>query len=112
MDSLLELCAASFLAKRIPSCEQLQYTAVLELRAGGDVLDALRVRFGVQSLTQQADTWRQNGRRLFLFGYGDDAVYPDTISPPANKSFYLQRMRTSKSLGFNFVRVRILNLGI
>ena len=51
------------------SCEQVQYTAVLELRAGGDVLDALRVRFGVQSLTQQADTWRQNGRRLFLFGY-------------------------------------------
>ena len=36
--------------------------------------------------------------------YGDDAIYPMTIAPPTNFSFYLERLKLAKSFGFNYVR--------
>src|SRR5574340_1149070 len=45
-----------------------------------------------------------NGKKVMLSGYGDDLVFPDTMLPPADKEFYLKRLRLAKSLGFNNVR--------
>lgn len=45
-----------------------------------------------------------NGEPIFLRGYGDDCVYPNTIAPPADKEEYYRRFRIAKDYGFNYVR--------
>ena len=39
-----------------------------------------------------------------VVGYGDDAIYPMSVSPPVNFSFYKERLQFARSLGMNFVR--------
>ena len=81
------------------------YSAVLTLYRGASALDSVVVQFGIQDLRRDGHTWRLNGARLFLRGYGDDSIYPETGCPPANKTFFLERLAVPKSLGFNFVRL-------
>lgn len=41
----------------------------------------------------------------FAFDHaGDDSIYPATVAPPVNFSFYKHRLQVAKSLGFNYVR--------
>ena len=44
------------------------------------------------------------GHRLFLAGYGDDAIYPETVSAPREKSAYEAKLQFAHEHGFNFVR--------
>jgi hypothetical protein len=48
--------------------------------------------------------WKLNGAYQYLFGYGDDSIYPATIYEPVNKSFYAERLKLTRGLGFNWVR--------
>lgn len=81
------------------------YTAVLTLRDGdGTERDRVRDRFGVRSIELRDTDFYVNGVKYYLAGYGDDCVYPDTIAPPADKDFYVERLRVAKSYGFNYVR--------
>ncbi|MCL4217234.1 MAG: hypothetical protein KJ052_09565, partial [Candidatus Hydrogenedentes bacterium] len=81
------------------------YTAhVTLLDAAGNALDQSETRFGVRSIEIRGTDFYVNGIKYFLAGYGDDCVYPDPIAPPADKAFYIERLKTAKSYGFNFVR--------
>ena len=58
------------------------YVAVVTLRTGGDVAST---RFGVRTIGRDGHKFMLNGLRLFLNGFGDDAIYPLTVSPPRDK---------------------------
>ena len=45
-----------------------------------------------------------NNRPLYIHGYGDDSVYPDTLSAPVTYDFYKLRTKKMHDLGFNYVR--------
>lgn len=74
------------------------------LGGGAAVLDTATTRFGVRTIVTDGYKFMLNGRRVFLTGFGDDAIYPRTVSPPRNKSFYEKKVGVVRSLGFNFVR--------
>jgi hypothetical protein len=80
------------------------YRARLELCKGEHPIDAEECRFGIRQI--ETDGWRfkLNGHRLFLRGYGDDAVYPETMAAPSDKRVYLKRLSITRSFGFNYVR--------
>jgi len=45
-----------------------------------------------------------NDKPIFLCGYGDDCIYPNTIAPPADKEEYRRRFKVVKDYGFNYAR--------
>lgn len=80
------------------------HRARLTLLDGNRTVDVVETRFGMRSIEIRGTDFHVNGTKYYLNGYGDDAVYPDTIAPPSDKQFYLDRLRVAKSYGFNFVR--------
>ena len=88
------------------------YRAVVTLHttsdadAGGDsAVDVTSTRFGVRTITTDGKySFLLNGQRVFLAGYGDDAIYPLTVSPPRTKDPYEKKVKLAHELGFNFVR--------
>jgi hypothetical protein len=45
-----------------------------------------------------------NGKPIFLRGYGDDCIFPNTIAPPADREEYRRRLQVVKDYGFNYAR--------
>lgn len=82
----------------------LLHRARLTLLAGDRPVDAVETRFGMRSIEIRGTDFYVNGTKYYLNGYGDDAVYPETIAPPSDKQFYLDRLKVAKSYGFNYVR--------
>ncbi len=80
------------------------YDVTIELVANGRTLDSVSTRTGFRDIAVRGSDIYLNGDRIFLRGYGDDACYPLTVSPPADKRFWLERFRIAKAYGFNFVR--------
>lgn len=81
------------------------YTIYLSILSGdGNILDRIPCRTGFREIVIDGYSFILNGKRLFLRGYGDDSVFPDTIAWPSDKEYYLERLRLKKSYGFNFVR--------
>lgn len=72
--------------------------------ADGARVDSVDTRFGIREFNVQGQDIFLNGEKLFLRGYGDDALYPQTVCPPADKASYRKFLQTAKSFGFNFVR--------
>ena len=90
-----------------PEDRNLYYAVVsIHATAGVDsVLDTVTTRFGVRTITTDGKyQFLLNGQRVFLAGYGDDAIYPLTVSPPRTKAPYEQKVKLAHELGFNFVR--------
>ncbi|MBI5091751.1 MAG: hypothetical protein HZB26_04820 [Candidatus Hydrogenedentes bacterium] len=87
-----------------PESPYLYAAELTLLDASGNALDRVRDRFGVRSIELCGTDFLVNGVKYYLAGYGDDCVYPDTIAPPADKQFYIDRLRVAKSYGFNYVR--------
>ena len=70
-----------------------QYTVVISLfDTRGRVLDTQVVTIGLRKLERVGYHFKLNGGWLWLHGYGDDAIYPWTVSPPLNFSFYRTRL--------------------
>ncbi|MBM4038757.1 MAG: hypothetical protein FJ290_09600 [Planctomycetes bacterium] len=80
------------------------YTARLSLVRGEEVLDSVDARFGLRVIEIKGPHILLNGKRVFLHGYGDDCVYPETMAAPSDKAVYLKRLKLIKSYGFNYVR--------
>jgi beta-galactosidase len=80
------------------------YTVDVRLYKEGVELDKVSSRFGLRELTTDGNRFLLNGRPIFLRGFGDDCVFPNTIAPPADKSVYLARLKTAKEYGFNYIR--------
>lgn len=80
------------------------YTAHLSLRQNGKVLDRVKARFGLRTIEFRGTDILVNGKKVFLRGYGDDCVYPETMFGPSDKEYHLKRLKTAKSYGFDYVR--------
>lgn len=80
------------------------YTARMSLLKGDAVVDSIATRFGMRTIQIRGPFFYLNGTKLFLRGYGDDNVYPETLFPPSDKNYYLRRLRLVKEYGFNHVR--------
>ncbi len=81
------------------------HRARLTLLQGKQPVDAVESRFGMRNIEIRGTSFYVNGAKYFLNGYGDDAVYADTIAPPADKQFYIDRLKVAKNYGFNYVRL-------
>ena len=82
-----------------PSSPHL-YTARTSL-AG---LDLGSTRFGMGEPKVERGRFLLNGQPIFLRGYGDDCIFPNTIAPPADRAEYRRRLQIVKDYGFNYAR--------
>jgi hypothetical protein len=80
------------------------YTARVRLLAGGAVMDEKTVRFGMREFKVAGRQFLLNGRPIFLRGYGDDCIFPNTICPSSDKEELRARLARAREYGFNFVR--------
>jgi hypothetical protein len=80
------------------------YTARVRLLSDGAVLDERTVRFGMRELKVAGGKFLLNGRPIFLRGYGDDCIFPNTICPPVDKKELRARLARAREYGFNYVR--------
>src|SRR6185503_13975252 len=67
------------------------YTARVRLLAEGKQLDVRSPRFGMREFKIDDGKFLLNGKPIFLRGYGDDCIYPNTICPPSDKSEFRRR---------------------
>lgn len=80
------------------------YTVNAKLLRGSKQIDAKSDRFGMREIGKAGKSFVLNGQPIFLRGYGDDCISPNTIAPPADKNYYLGRFKTAKAYGFNYIR--------
>ena len=80
------------------------HMATVSLLKEGRIIDQVQQRIGFREIRTHGPRFLLNGKPLYLCGYGDDAIYPETMAPPCDKAFYVKRLTTIKSYGFNFVR--------
>lgn len=82
------------------------YRLELELRlAGGEnFLDAVEMPFGMREISTRGNRFMLNGAPFFLKCFGDDHYYPDTLCPPADVSWFRERLLRARSYGFNAVK--------
>lgn len=62
-------------------------------------------RFGVRKIEVRGKRFFLNDKPHFIRGYGDDFVYPLTISSPASKEEHLKHLKNARAAGFNYVRL-------
>jgi beta-galactosidase len=80
------------------------YVARVDLLRRGVVIDRVEVPFGLREIRIDGHDFYLNGKKLFLRGYGDDCIYPQTMVAPAEKEVYRRKLQAAKDHGFNFVR--------
>ncbi|HPO16716.1 MAG TPA: glycoside hydrolase family 2 TIM barrel-domain containing protein [Candidatus Hydrogenedentes bacterium] len=80
------------------------YIARLALMKGGEIIDRCETRFGFRQITIEGSRILLNGQPFFLRGYGDDAIYPETMAPPSDEAVYRKKVAIAKEYGFNHVR--------
>ncbi|HET6452809.1 MAG TPA: glycoside hydrolase family 2 TIM barrel-domain containing protein [Armatimonadota bacterium] len=80
------------------------YTAKVRLILGNRQIDEVKVRFGMREIAVKDGQFLLNGKPIFLRGYGDDCIYPNTVCPPADKAEYYRRFKIARDYGFNYVR--------
>jgi hypothetical protein len=80
------------------------YRAEVSLQQYGRAVDDWVERFGVRKLERRGSDIYLNGKRYFLRGFGDDYIYPMTISSPASREVHKKHLELARSYGFNYVR--------
>ena len=81
----------------------VRYQLTARIESGQDTHE-LGTLFGFRSIQRQGRAIRMNGRRIFLRGTVDKAVYPTTGHPPMTVDEWLSTLATVKRFGFNHVR--------
>lgn len=81
------------------------YTLAVRLTGPEGAVDTHQARVGLRELRTEGSEFLLNGLPFFVRGCGDDAIFPDTIAPPADVETYRRRFRVAKGLGFNWVRL-------
>ena len=80
------------------------YTVNLRLMLDGETVDSAATRFGLREIRTDGKRVLLNGKPVYLRGGCDDHVYMDTVSPPADKGYYLDNIRKMKAYGFNYTK--------
>ena len=80
------------------------YKAEVRLEQRGEELDSWVERFGVRSIQRCGPDLCLNGKPCLLRGFGDDYVYPLTLSSPPSVEYHKRHLEIARSYGFNYVR--------
>ncbi|MGH9328612.1 MAG: glycoside hydrolase family 2 protein [Terriglobia bacterium] len=80
------------------------YRAEVQLEQGGKEIDGWVERFGVRKIERRGPDFFLNGRRYFFRGFGDDYIYPLTVSSPPSREYHKQHLELAHSYGFNYIR--------
>ena len=80
------------------------YRASVELIASGKIIDGWEERFGVKKWEVRGGQFYLNNKPFFVRGFGDDYVYPETLSSPASREYHLGHLKKAKDFGFVYVR--------
>ena len=80
------------------------YTARVRFLSDGKVIDTRSVRFGMREFKVAGGKFLLNGQPIFLRGYGDDCIFPNTICPPSDKAEFHRGLALAREYGFNYVR--------
>jgi beta-galactosidase len=81
------------------------YTAEVRLFLNGMPIDTRSVSFGMREFKVSGGKFLLNGAPIFLRGYGDDCIFPNTICPPSDKGEFVRRLTIARDYGFNYVRL-------
>ncbi|HRR33591.1 MAG TPA: hypothetical protein P5026_05795 [Kiritimatiellia bacterium] len=81
------------------------YVAELTLCEGDTPVHGWTERFGVRKIEVRGDRFFLNGKPFFVRGFGDDYIYPLTMSSPASKEEHLKHLKIARAAGFNYVRL-------
>ncbi|MDX9868860.1 MAG: hypothetical protein RBT78_13155 [Kiritimatiellia bacterium] len=81
------------------------YMAEITLCDGDTPVHGWTERFGVRKFEVRGDRFFLNGKPFFVRGFGDDYVYPLTLSSPASREEHLKHLSTARVAGFNYVRL-------
>lgn len=77
----------------------------LELSLAGPhdrgTLDRVGIRFGMREISVKGTKFYLNGQPIFVRAFGENQYYPDTLCPPADKEWYLPRLRRARQYGMN-----------
>ena len=80
----------------------------IELSLAGQVddrlLDKVGIRFGMREVSAKGTKFYLNGRPVFVRAFGENQYYPDTLCPPADKEWYLSRLKRARRYGMNAVK--------
>jgi len=79
------------------------YTLDISLRTDGRAVptDRVLLRFGMRELAAKGTKFYLNGKPVLLRFFGENQLYPKTLCPPADKSWYLQRLKRAREFGMN-----------
>lgn len=80
------------------------YRVQVSLFQGARKVDERWQRFGMREIKVEGRKILLNGSPLYLLGYGDECIFPATVSPSLNREEYRRRLTTARSYGFNYVR--------
>ncbi len=67
-------------------------------------IDRVPIRFGMREVHTTHDKFYLNGTPLYVRCFGDMQLYLDTIAPPADKNWYLPRLKRAQAYGFNMAK--------
>jgi hypothetical protein len=80
------------------------YRVQVSLFQGARRLDERWERFGMREIKVEERKILLNGNPLYLLGYGDDCIFPSTVSPSLDREEYRHRLGMARKYGFNYVR--------
>ena len=80
------------------------YRIVVSVHENALPVDQASIRFGFREIRTKGHKVLLNGIPVFLRGGCDDQLYPETVCPPADKRFFLARLKTAKQYGFNYTK--------
>jgi beta-galactosidase len=80
------------------------YKADVRLERNGGAIDGWVERFGVRKIERRGTNFYLNGRKYFFRGFGDDGIYPLTVSSPADRAYHKRHLELARSYGFNYIR--------
>ncbi|HKH96953.1 MAG TPA: glycoside hydrolase family 2 TIM barrel-domain containing protein, partial [Beijerinckiaceae bacterium] len=83
------------------------YRIRLELRRGGEALDAVEETFGFRTIETRDGKFYLNGEPFYMRAALDQDYYPDTICTVPSVEFLEDQFRKAKELGLNCLRCHI-----
>ncbi|MAU11849.1 MAG: hypothetical protein CL607_18630 [Anaerolineaceae bacterium] len=75
------------------------------LEQNGDIIDVVETRTGIREIAVEGKNILLNGKAVFLRGYVDCCIFPQTGYPSWDIEHYRRQFSIAKSYGFNHVRL-------
>ncbi len=80
------------------------YIADVTLEQDGRVIHGWSERFGVRKWEVRGTDLTLNNERFLVRGFGDDYIYPVTLSSSASHEAHRKHLSVAREFGFNYVR--------